>query len=249
MEANKIYEMDAIEFLKKIDDKVVDLILCDLPYGMTACEWDSIIPLDKLWTEYERIIKDNGIIVLTASQPFTSALVMSNPKIFKYELIWEKGKATGHTLCNIRPLKAHENILVFSKNKSTYNPQFTTGTKYKGRNNISEYKIRNKDWKISHGNRKDNDGFRYPRSVIKISNVNKIGQHPTQKPLELFEYLIKTFTNEKDLVVDNCVGSGTTAVACIQLKRDFIGFDINEKYIEMANKRIKEAKVQLTLLK
>jgi len=227
-----------MELMKYIPDRSVDMILCDLPYGMTACKWDSIIPFDKLWNEYERIIKDNGAIVLTASQPFTSALVMSNPKLFKYELIWEKGKATGHTLCNIRPMKAHENIVVFSKGKHTYNPQFISGTKYKARNNVSIYKNRNKDWNISHGNRKDNNGFRYPRSVIKLSNINKIEQHPTQKPVELFEYLIRTYSNEGDLVLDNCIGSGTTAVACKQTNRRFIGMDNNQEYVNMANKRL-----------
>ena len=229
---------DCLELMKDIPNGSIDMILCDLPYGTTACKWDTIIPFEPLWEQYKRIIKDNGAIVLTASQPFTSALVMSNIKDFRYEIIWEKGKATGHTLAKKRQLKAHENICIFYKKQPNYNPQMTIGRPFKGRNNIKVYKKPSEEWNIKQGSRADNNGTRYPRSVIKISNVNKKNQHPTQKPVALFEYLIKTYTNEGDLVLDNCAGSGTTAIACLNMNRQFIVMEKEQKYYDIILKRV-----------
>lgn len=240
LKINNIYLGDCLEVMKSISDKSIDMILCDLPYGTTACKWDIIIPFEPLWNQYKRIIKDNAPIVLTGSQPFTSKLIVSNIEMFRYEWIWEKGKATGHTLCKKRPLKSHENILVFYKNQPKYNPIMGVGEKYKGRNNIEIYKKPTEDWNIKHGARSNNNGTRFPRSIFKISNVNIKGMHPTQKPVALFEYLIKTYTNEGDLVLDNCIGSGTTAIACINTKRNFIGIEKDINYFKMSNKRISE---------
>jgi DNA modification methylase len=232
------YQGDCLVEMDKIADKSVDMILCDLPYGTTACKWDVIIPFETLWKQYKRIIKDNGVIVLTASQPFTSVLACSNLKWFKYEWIWEKPKSTGHALSNIQPMKAHENILVFGNGKITYNPQLETGDPYKGRNK-PKYK-ESEEFSTGYGNRNNNDGFRFPRSVQFFKNTQYVDEqvHPTQKPLPLMEYLIKTYTNEGDTVLDNCMGSGTTGVACKKTGRHFIGIEKDEKYFEIAVSRV-----------
>ena len=244
MGTQKLLQGDCLELMKNIPDKSIDMILCDLPYGITSCKWDSIIPFDKLWEQYNRIIKDNGAIVLTASQPFTSALIMSNPTMFKYNWIWEKHKAGNFVLANYQPLRVHEDICIFgnfrtvytpSKNKN-YNPQMVKGTPY------SRGKINNVKWngrKVKCGHTHNNkSGLRYPRSIIKFNKVNGGSVHPTQKPVELMEYLIKTYTNEGDLVLDNCMGSGTTGVACKNLNRDFIGIELDEGYFKIASERI-----------
>ena len=163
----ELYQGDCLEVMKNIPDKSIDMILADLPYGTTACKWDNVIPFEPLWEQYNRIIKDNGAIVLFGSQPFTTDLINSNRKLFRYELIWEKGKATGHTLCKKRPMKAHENILAFYKIQPTYNPQMELGGGYKGRNNIDKYKKGNDEWNFGKGCRNDNSGSRYPRTVKK----------------------------------------------------------------------------------
>ena len=221
------------------------MILCDLPYGTTACKWDTVIPFEPLWEAYKRIIKPNSAIVLTASQPFTSALVISNTDMFKYEWIWEKSKASNFLLARKQVLKAHENILVFSKETTNYFPQKTIGKPYKGEgrskkgsksdvvNNVANPTFRN-----------DNQGDRFPRSVqyFKTAESEKIGSlHPTQKPVALMEYLIKTYTNEGDMVLDNCMGSGTTGVACINTNRKFIGIEMDDNYFETAKQRIDSA--------
>lgn len=226
---------DCLDAMKSIEDKSIDMILCDLPYGTTACKWDVVIPFEPLWEQYKRIIKDNGAIVLTASQPFTSALVMSNPKMFKYDWVWEKGKATQHANCRIRPLKAHEDILVFSNGKTIYNPQMAVGKPYKGRLRI----VQTEEWKSYGSKRNDNEGFRYPRTVLKESSGDRDGRlHPTQKPVALFDYLIKTYTNEGETVLDNCMGSGTAGVACVNTNRKFIGIEKDEKYFAISVDRI-----------
>jgi site-specific DNA-methyltransferase (adenine-specific) len=233
---NKLYQGDCLEVMKKIDDKSIDMILCDLPYGTTACKWDVIIPFESLWKQYERIIKDNGAIVLTGSQPFTSLLILSNIKLFKYEWIWDKAKATGHALCNSRPLKSHENILIFYKKQPTYNPQKTKGNPYNGRKNP----ISTNEWEYGK-ERKDNNGDRYPRSVFYEKTGDRQGSfHPTAKPVEMFEMFIKTYSNEGELILDNCAGSGTTAIACINTKRNYILIEKEEKYCEIINKRLME---------
>ena len=234
---NKIFNEDCLVGMKRIPNASVDMILCDLPYGTTQCKWDSVIPFDKLWKQYERIIKDNGAIVLTASQPFTSVLIASNLKLFKYSWIWEKSKATGYLNAKKRPLYAHEDIVVFSKKTPNYFPQMGNGVHYnKGK------ALRLTD--VYGGQRetlvKNDDGTRYPRSVVYFKTAESEGDvlHPTQKPLALFEYLIKTYTEEGDVVLDNCIGSGTTALACLNLGRKFIGFEQNEEYAEIAEQRI-----------
>ena len=247
LELNKIYNMDCLEGMKLIDDKSIDMILCDLPYGTTACKWDTIIPFEPLWEQYERIIKDNGAIVLFGSQPFTSALVMSNLKLFRYELIWQKTLATNFMLVKKQPAKKHENILVFYKKQPTYNPQMEIGKPYKDKPRKRTVGI--------HGNAEtikkaiNNEGTRYPSSVQLFSNGNNGNVHPTQKPVALFEYLIKTYTNEGETVLDNCMGSGTTAIACINTNRNYIGFEIDPYYYEAAQERIRIHMQQQTLFK
>ena len=213
---NKVTQGDAIEEMRKISDKSVDMILCDLPYGTTACKWDTIIPFEPLWAEYERIIKDNGAIVLTASQPFTTVLASSNFKLFKYSWVWEKEQGVNFLQAKKQPLKVHEDILVFYKKQPVYNPQMTEGKPYvSGKGNSGEV-----TGNVTKTQTK-NSGTRYPKSVIEIKR--EYGLHPTQKPVPLFEYLIKTYSNEGDVILDNCIGSGTTAVAAINTNRNFIG--------------------------
>lgn len=225
LKLNKLYNIDCLIGMKDIDDKSIDLILCDLPYGTTRNKWDSVISLEKLWEQYCRIIKDDGAIVLFAQTPFDKVLGSSNLKMLKYEWIWEKTTATGHLNAKKMPMKAHENILVFYKKLPTYNPQKTKGhtpvhsyTKYQDDgSNYGKTKIG-----ISGGGSTE----RYPRSVLQFStDKQKCALHPTQKPVALLEYLIKTYSNEGDVILDNCIGSGSTAVACIHTNRNFIGMD------------------------
>lgn len=230
--------MDCFEGMTLLPDKSIDMILCDLPYGTTQNKWDSIINLELLWEQYCRIIKDNGAIVLTAQTPFDKILGCSNLKMLKYEWIWEKTTATGHLNAKKMPMKAHENVLVFYKNLPTYNPQKT-----KGHSPVHSYSKHQEDGsnygKTKVGISGGGSTERYPRSVqIFATDKQKEALHPTQKPVALFEYLIKTYTNEGDIILDNCMGSGTTAVAALKNNRAFIGFETEEKYIEIANKRI-----------
>ena len=236
---NKIYNMDCLEGMKAIPDKSIDLILCDLPYGTTACSWDNIIPFEPLWEQYERIIKDNGAVVLTASQPFSSALVMSNPKLFRYEWVWDKKNPTNFAMAKKQPLKYHETILVFAKKQTEYYP-----IKWRGKPNHKQGLLKNDQQSEVYGKikrTKDNlSGMKYPRSIIEISkHSSQGGLHPTQKPVALFEYLVKTYTNEGDVVLDNCMGSGTTAIACLNTNRNYIGFELDKNYFDIANERIK----------
>ena len=240
MELNKVYSGDCLEVMKDIPDKSIDMVLTDLPYGTTACKWDTIIPFEPLWEQYKRITKDNGAIVLTASQPFTSALVMSNIKMFKYELIWDKKTGLGFLDSKFRPLKSHENILVFGlggcSNGSTipmkYNPQGlieTTKQNTNSKSNIlNSEPNKRKELGTTHTN--------YPKSIHTFSR--EVGLHPTQKPVALFEYIIKTYTNEGDLVLDNCAGSGTTGVACKNLNRNFILIEKEPEYVKICNDRL-----------
>ncbi|MFH0808680.1 MAG: site-specific DNA-methyltransferase [archaeon] len=235
---NKIICGDSIEEMKKLKDKSVDMILCDLPYGTTRNKWDSVIDLDEMWEQYERIIKDNGAIVLTAVQIFASQLVMSRPNLFRYDLIWKKTIASGQLNVNRMPLRTHEHILVFYKNLPTYNQQFTKGKPYTI-DRKANYK--GEGYNKQTDSYKENNGFRHPTSVLEFSNPRIKGGHPTQKPVELFEWLVKTYTNKGDLVLDNTIGSGTTAIACINTGRAYIGIELSKKYCKMANDRIKEA--------
>jgi len=222
--------------MPEIPDKSIDMILCDLPYGTTQCKWDAVIPFESLWREYRRLIKDKGAIVLTATQPFASQIVISNLDLFKYEWIWKKPMGQGFLNAKSQPLRNHEQILVFYNKQPTYNPQFTKGKPYKQKqgDHGTNYGKRGKNVKevITI-----NEGIRYPLTVQDF-NYDKDKVHPTQKPVELFEYLIRTYTNEGDLVLDNCIGSGTTAVACINTKRNFIGIELEEKYYKIALERI-----------
>ncbi|MBX4266574.1 DNA-methyltransferase [Clostridium estertheticum] len=245
LEQNKIYLGDCLEVMKKIDDKSIDMVLCDLPYGTTNCRWDTVIPLKKLWEQYERIIKDNGAIVLFAQTPFDKVLGCSNLKLLRYEWIWEKTTATGHLNSKKMPMKAHENILVFYKSLPTYNPQKTYGhkpvnsyTKYiDTQNNTEIYGKVSKE--MSGGGNTD----RFPRDVQVFStDKQKCKLHSTQKPVSLCEYLIKTYTNKGDLVLDNCIGSGTTAVSCIDTNRDYIGIENDEEIFNTAVNRVTSSK-------
>ena len=239
IELNKIYNEDCLEGMKRIPDKAVDMILCDLPYGTTRNKWDSIIPLEPLWDQYERVIKDNGAIVLTAQTPFDKVLGVSNLKLLRYEWIWEKTTSTGFLNAKKMPMKAHENILVFYKKLPTYNPQKTTGHPRKV--STAEHKVGSKATSNygEHGLTGYDSTERYPRSVQLFStDKQKIAIHPTQKPVALFTYLIKTYTNEGETVLDTCMGGGTTAVSCIDTDRKYIGFEIGEKEFTDANERI-----------
>lgn len=232
---NEIIHGDCLEEMKNIPDKSIDMILCDLPYGTTACKWDTVIPFEPLWAHYKRIIKPNGAIVLTASQPFTSALVMSNPDWFRYEWIWEKTMPVGYLDANKRPLKCHENILVFSKTQAVYNPQYWFSKPYQRAGRSSDAtQYRKVDKKVID----NKDGKRFPLSFLKFPNSNHGSLHPTQKPVALFEYLIKTYTNEGDLVLDNAAGSGTTGVACLSTDRRFILIEKEEKYVDVIRHRL-----------
>lgn len=238
MEINKIYLGDCLELMPKhVENKSVDMIFCDLPYGTTQNKWDSVIPLDKLWGEYERVIKDNGAIVLFAAQPFTSALVMSNPKLFKYDWTWQKPKGTGHLNAKKQPMRDKEDILVFYKKQCTYNPQMTKGEPYKeksGWKGTDGYEGYGVDKRLGN----DNSGFRYPKQVQQFGVVERGTIHPTQKPLSLIEYMIRTYTNEGDLILDNCAGSGTTGLGAKNLNRNYIMMEQDPKYYEIACKRV-----------
>lgn len=251
----QLYKGDCLELMKEIPDGSVDMILCDLPYGTTQCKWDTVIPFEPLWNQYERIIKNNGAILLFSSQPFTTDLISSNRKMFRYEIIWEKTQKTGAYNANRMPLRAHENICVFYKKSPKYFPQKTIkDVKGLGRKRIYSGR-RFKQYGDCNGGEYIEDGTRYPTDVVKFSNWNgalfgktdNATKHPTQKPVPLLEYLIKTYTNEGEIVLDNCMGSGSTGVACANTGRDFIGIELDENYFNIAQNRIDGALKQLTI--
>lgn len=229
---------DCLEKMKDIPDKSVDMILCDLPYGTTACKWDVVIPFEPLWIQYKRIIKDRGAIVLNASQPFTSALVSSNFKMFKYEWIWDKKKPSGFQLAKVRPMINHENILVFCKKSSFYYPIKIPRDKIKK----NRFQSKSESSPLAHHDGKERIYIDYfPKSIIEISNANQRDRlHPTQKPVALLEYLIKTYTLEGEIVLDNCMGSGSTGVACVNTNRKFIGIELDKTYYDIACNRINQ---------
>ena len=230
-----LYHGDCLELMRELPDDSIDLILCDLPYGVTACKWDSALPLEKLWAEYRRI--GRGAIVLTAQTPFDKVLGASNLPMLRYEWIWEKTHPTGHLNAKRAPMKAHENILVFYSQQPTYNPQKTKGHKRKTatkRQDETPVYGRQEFAPIAYDSTE-----RYPRSVLQFaSDKQRSNLHPTQKPVALMEYLIRTYTNEGDTVLDNCMGSGTTGVACANTGRRFIGMELDAGYFEIAQKRI-----------
>lgn len=229
----ELMQGDCLELMKNISDKSIDMILCDLPYGTIQCKWDTIIPFQSLWDTYKRIIKDDGAICLFAQEPFATELRYSNLKMYKYDWIWQKPQGTNFLNCKNQPLKNYEIICVFGKKKLLYNPQMAEGKPYVSRNgNVGEVYGEKKI--ITH-----NKGTRYPTSIQKFNGVSNIQRfHPTQKPVALCEYLIKTYTNEGDTVLDNCMGSGTTGVACVHTNRDFIGMELDEHYYNIAKERI-----------
>ena len=226
---------DCLEILPTIADKSVDMVLVDLPYGTTACKWDSIIPLDKLWEQYNRICKKDGAMVFTAAQPFTTILDASNLENFRYEWIWEKPQGTNPMNAKVMPLKSHENILIFYRKKPVYNPQMWYSTPYSGFSSNTS-KIGEVYGSANSKHRDNPEGSRYPKTVLKFKQEK--GLHPTQKPVEMMEYLIKTYSNEGDTVLDNTMGSGTTGVSCVNTNRNFIGIEKEEKYYKIAEQRI-----------
>lgn len=289
MEIDKIYNEDCLIGMRDIPDKSIDAIICDLPYGVLnrqnkSAQWDNIIPIEPLWEQYERVIKDNGAIVLFAQGMFTAQLMMSNPKLWRYNLIWDKiNRSTGFLNANKCPLRIHEDIVVFYKSQPTYNPQFTFGTDCHKRGGAGNSYKQNKAGaiygKMTNGGKKEKEDMpsfedsemclsgarnrcngnfavtetritneKYPTSIIRVDKEHDGNyHHPTQKPVNLIRWLIRTYTNEGDLVLDNCMGSGTTAVACIKEKRHFIGYEITKEYFDIAQERIKQEQSQLTL--
>ena len=240
MTSQELYRGDCLVEMDKIADKSVDAIICDLPYGTTKNKWDSVIPFDLLWQQYNRVLKPNGVIVLTASQPFSSALVMSNPKMFKHEWIWLKNRGSNFANTVREPFKEHEQVLVFSNGKWTYNKQMQERTGA-GLDRV-KYDLNHRSKSENYREFEGREGVKLPEMRVPSSwqkfNTDTSGLHPTIKPLALFEYLIKTYTNEGDVVLDNCMGSGTTGVACKKTGRRFIGIEKDEKYFEIAVNRI-----------
>lgn len=243
---NQIFQGECIEIMSALPESCVDMVFCDLPYGTTQNEWDTLIPFDKLWEQYYRIVKENGAIVLTAQPPFDKILACSNLKDFRYEWIWEKNKATGHLNAKKMPMKAHENILVFYRKLPTYNPQKTTGHKpfgaVKPKDNIPPP---DKKRNYNHVAKTfGNDGTttdRYPRDVQRfpvINNDDPLKFHPTQKPVGMIEYFIRTYSNPGETILDNCMGSGSTCIACLNTGRQYIGIEGDPEYFTKAKQWI-----------
>lgn len=244
MRLNYIDNCDCLEGMKAIPDGSVDMVLCDLPYGTTGNKWDTVVPMAQLWTEYNRVCKPTAAVVLFSDEPFTSQMVRSNLVAFKYKWIWNKTRGSNFQNARFMPMKCHEEICVFYKRKPTYNPQFWYSTPYK----TTERKRSKEIEGLSGGSAAQvcaatisEDGRRYPLSILTYPRDGS-RLHPTQKPVALCEYLIKTYTNPGEVVLDNCMGSGTTAVACINTGRNYIGFELDPKYHEIATKRVEETR-------
>jgi site-specific DNA-methyltransferase (adenine-specific) len=243
MQLDVLYNEDCLEGMKRLPDHSIDCIISDLPYGTTNCAWDSVIPFEPLWAQYKRVAKRNAAIVLTASQPFTTALIASNPKDFRYALVWDKAKGGNFALARKQPMKSHEDVLVFYRAQPVYHPQM---------------EVRGRMRKKGGGKPSDNFGIvpsvsynnqYYPRSILAFSNASRVDHiHPTQKPVALFEYLIRTYTNPGETVLDNCIGSGTTAIAAINTGRHYIGFEKDPQYFQSAQQRIANHQPQLSLI-
>ena len=234
-----LHNEDCLTGMNRIADGSIDLILTDLPYGVTGCAWDKVLPMDELFRQYNRIITDHGAIILTATQPFATDLINANRKYFRYDIVWEKNSPVGFANSHKMPLRSHELILVFYKHLPTYNPQ---GLLLLDKPKVNKIKpITGKDYVYDMNtlNKEHTTKYtNYPRSVIRYCNVNYGNVHPTQKPLDLFEYLILTYTSAGDTVLDSCMGSGTTGVACRRAGRNFVGFETDERYFEIARDRI-----------
>lgn len=237
-----MWQGDCLELMSHIPDRSVDMILTDLPYGTTACSWDEVIPFEPLWSHYKRIIKDNGAIVLFGSEPFSTKLRMSNLDWYKYDWIWEKSKATNFLNTKLQPLRAYENILVFYKRQPKYNPQMQSGQPY-NKGVRKEQTVDDVYGKFRPVEVKS-DGMRFPRNVLYYKTAETEGNvyHKTQKPIKLLEYLIKTYTDENMLVLDNTMGSGSTGVAAKKTGRRFIGIELNDEYFNIAKERIGSTK-------
>lgn len=246
MEINKIYNEECLEGMNKIDDHSIDLIVCDLPYGTTSCSWDEIIPFDKLWQQYKRVIKENGVIALFGAEPFSTMIRMSNLKDYKYDWYWHKNNVTGFTFAKYQPMRAIETVSIFNNGKPVYYPQ---DLQIMTKNNIRSRKDNGRD-AIYKQDSLEGDYFQkytnYPNNVLKFERDTNTF-HPTQKPVRLLEYLIKTYSLPGDLILDNCMGSGTTAIACLNTDRNFIGFEMNEEYYQKSLQRIEENTTQIEL--
>lgn len=245
MEDIKLHKGDCLgdEGIKIIADKSVDMVCCDLPYGITYNKWDKALNLNDLFAEYMRIIKDNGCIALFSCQPFTTDLINAGRKWFKYEIIWDKNHGTDFLKCNRKPLRSHENILIFGNKIPKYNPQMEEGKPYKTNKEGKKEYVIHMNYKLKRNSTEDNTGTRFPKTILKFSR--ELGKHNTQKPVPLLERLIKTYTDENDLVIDNTFGSGSCAIACVNLKRKFIGWELDDKIYETAVKRVEGLVVQL----
>ena len=255
IELNKIYNEDCLEGMKRIPDGSVDCIVCDLPYGTTVCKWDSIIPFEPLWEQYLRVAKENAAIVLFSGEPFTSKLILSNIKLYRQKLTWLKTRPTNVMNAKKQFMNWTEDICVFYRSLPTYNPQMRTDGQFSGkivqhlnesRKNGVHNGYQEKEGYIHEGN----GGLFYPKTILEYSNAHQSQEnhfHPTQKPVALIQYLIRTYSNEGDTILDNCMGSGTTAIAAIREKRNFIGFELNKEYYDKACKRIKLEQAQFTL--
>tara|TARA_B000000532_G_C18819367_1_gene385168 strand:- start:32 stop:784 length:753 start_codon:yes stop_codon:yes gene_type:complete len=240
----KIYKGDCLELMKEIPDESIDFICCDPPYGTTSIKWDSVLDFNKMWEQYDRIIKPKGVMCLFGSQPFSAQLICSKLEWFRYELVWNKNKCGSPGLAKKRPMKTHENILIFYKNAGgTYNPQMTEGKPFKRKSKNKEGYVGKKNdhgYGLKPRKEFENKGTRYPKSILNISRNFSAQQqiHPTQKPVPLMEWLIKTYSNEGEVVLDNCMGSGSTGVAAVRLNRKFIGMEYDDQYFEICQERI-----------
>lgn len=244
MRKYELWQGDCLELMNNIGDGSVDMILCDLPYGITNCKWDSVIPFEPLWKQYNRVIKDNGAIVLFGNEPFTSMLICSNLKGFKYRCDWDKKIPSGMSYARFRPMQQSEDIAVFTKNgeRTIYNPQMVKRDKA-----IKGGGMKDSESASSVGYKALKKTYEYknPTTLIQFDKIRKGSLHPTQKPVELLEYLIKTYTNEGETVLDNTMGSGSTGVACMNANRNFIGIELDESYFNIAKNRIEEAKLKI----
>lgn len=255
IELDKIYNQDCLEGMKQIPDGSVDAIICDLPYNVLNksnpnAQWDSIIPFEPLWAHYKRVCKDNAAIVLFAQGIFTAKLMMSNPDMWRYNLVWDKvNRPTGFLDANRKPMRIHEDIVVFYGSQPTYNPQFSIGQKChsRGKAGNSDGKCKNRNYGKFKATETVMTNKKYPTSILSFEKEHIDFSHQTQKPVNLLRYLIRTYSNEGDTVLDNCMGSGTTAIACIREKRHFIGFELCEDYYKKAVERIKNEQSQLKL--
>ena len=244
-----LFQGDCLEVMPQIPEESIDFICCDLPYGTTSIKWDEVLDFDKMWEQYDRIIKPKGVIVLFGSQPFSAQLICSKLDWFRYELVWNKNKCGSPGLAKKRPMKTHENILVFYKNAGgTYNPQMEVGDPYKRKSKNPEGYVGRKN---DHGygmkprTEFENKGTRYPKSILNISRDFSAQQqvHPTQKPVPLLEWLVKTYSNEGETVLDNCMGSGSTGIACVNTNRNFIGIESDPEYFKLCEERIQAGRL------